>query len=124
VFGSDCVYYGSPQWQIETLWRFEIPEELREEFAYPELTKAAKRKILGLNSARLYKLPRADEASPHGVYRPVPADYADHIPTELSDVWRGSSLRFGGTGRSMTRPKCADRCRHAAPPRRASGGAD
>ena len=25
VFGSDCVWYGSPQWQIDALWRFQIP---------------------------------------------------------------------------------------------------
>jgi hypothetical protein len=56
VFGSDAVWYGSPQWQIEALWRFEIPEDLRQIYGYPKLTKAIKRKILGLNSARLYKL--------------------------------------------------------------------
>jgi len=83
VFGSDSVWYGSPQWQIEALWRFEIPEELRAQFGYPELTKAAKRKILGLNSARLYGLPSAGEASPHGKYKPVPADYESRIPDEL-----------------------------------------
>ena len=38
VFGSDCVFYGSPQWQIEALWRFQIPEEMRRRFGYPELT--------------------------------------------------------------------------------------
>jgi hypothetical protein len=86
VFGSDCVYYGSPQWQIEALWRFEIPDPLRERFGYPELTKAAKRKILGLNSARLYRLAGAAEGSPRGRYRPVPADYADHIPTALKTL--------------------------------------
>ena len=57
VFGSDCVFNGSPQWQIEALWRFQIPEEMRRRFGYPELTPTAKRKILGLNSARLYKIP-------------------------------------------------------------------
>ena len=35
-------------------WRFQIPEELRKKYGYPELTRRAKRKILGLNSARLY----------------------------------------------------------------------
>src|SRR4029077_5382108 len=38
VFGSDSVWYGSPQWQIESLWRFQIPEELRSKYGYPELT--------------------------------------------------------------------------------------
>jgi uncharacterized protein len=86
VFGSDSVWYGSPRWQIEALWRFEIPDALREEFGYPELTKAAKRKILGLNSAKLYKLPPAAEASPKGKYKPVPADYESQIPDELKTI--------------------------------------
>src|SRR5256714_9428007 len=57
VFGSDAVWYGSPQWQIEALWGFPIPEALRRRYGYPELTPRVKRKILGLNSARLYGLP-------------------------------------------------------------------
>jgi uncharacterized protein len=47
LFGSDSVWYGSPQWQIEALWRFEIPDDLRERYGYPQLTKRGKRKILG-----------------------------------------------------------------------------
>ena len=57
LFGSDSVHYGSPQWQIDALWRFEIPEAMRERWDYPELDEQAKRKILGLNAARIYKLP-------------------------------------------------------------------
>src|SRR5204863_8738 len=38
VFGSDAVWYGSPQWQIEALWRFQIPEAMRRRYGYPELT--------------------------------------------------------------------------------------
>jgi hypothetical protein len=30
LFGSDSVHYGAPQWQIDALWRFEIPEAMRE----------------------------------------------------------------------------------------------
>src|SRR6266566_10156710 len=59
VFGSDSLWYGGPQWQIEALWRFQIPESITDKWDYPELTRAAKRKILGLNSARLYGLPAA-----------------------------------------------------------------
>jgi hypothetical protein len=39
-------------------------------------------------------------------------------------VWPGFSLRSGGTGVSMTGPKCGDRCRHAGPPKRVRGGAE
>jgi hypothetical protein len=48
------------QWQIEALWRFQIPEELRQRYGYPALTERAKRKILGLTSARLYGLQAVD----------------------------------------------------------------
>jgi len=38
VFGSDSLWYGGPQWQIDALWRFQIPEDLRRRWHYPELT--------------------------------------------------------------------------------------
>ncbi len=38
VFGSDSVWYGSPQWQIEAMWRFQIPEDMRRRYGYPEFT--------------------------------------------------------------------------------------
>ena len=68
LFGSDSVWYGSPQWQIEALWRFQIPAALREKYGYPELTESAKRKILGLTSAKLYGIQAVDRGS----YKPVP----------------------------------------------------
>jgi hypothetical protein len=71
VFGSDSVWYGSPQWQIEALWRCQIPEAMREKYGYPALPESAKRKILGLTSARLYGIGTVDTGS----YTPVPKDY-------------------------------------------------
>jgi hypothetical protein len=56
VFGSDSLWYGGPQWQIEALWRSRIPDDIRDRWDYPQLTEGAKRQILGLNSARLYGL--------------------------------------------------------------------
>ena len=59
VFGSDSLWYGGPQWQIEAFWRSQIPDDIREKWDYPQLTEGAKRQILGGNSARLYGLPPA-----------------------------------------------------------------
>ena len=59
VFGSDSLWYGGPQWQIEALWRSQIPDDIADRWGYPPLTEGAKRHILGLNSARLYGLPAA-----------------------------------------------------------------
>jgi hypothetical protein len=71
VFGSDSLWYGGPQWQIDALWRFQIPEDIRQKWNYPQVTESAKRKILGLNSARLYGLPAAAKplGSDGGVYK-------------------------------------------------------
>ena len=52
VFGSDSL----SQWQIDALWRFQIPDQIQDKWKYPSLDHRAKRKILGLNSARLYGL--------------------------------------------------------------------
>ncbi len=95
VFGSDSVWYGSPQWQIEALWRFQIPEEMRKKFGYPELTERAKRKILGLNSAKLYGLQALDTGS----YKPVPKDYESRMTKELKTLLEFGQLKADNMSR-------------------------
>jgi hypothetical protein len=56
VWGTDSIFYGSPQGQIDAFRSFQIPSEYQERFGYPELTRAAKAKILGWNAARLYNI--------------------------------------------------------------------
>jgi predicted TIM-barrel fold metal-dependent hydrolase len=59
VWGTDSVFHGSPQWQIEALRRLEIPEEMRKKHGFAPLGPAngpVKSQILGLTSARLYEL--------------------------------------------------------------------
>jgi len=67
LWGTDSVWYGSPQWQIEALRRMEIPQELRRKFGFGPLGAAdggVKRAILGENAARLYRM-KAEK----GLYR-------------------------------------------------------
>jgi hypothetical protein len=54
LWGTDSIWYGTPQNQIEAFRSFEISPELQDQHGYPALTRAAKRRILGLNAARLY----------------------------------------------------------------------
>ena len=54
VWGTDSIWYGSPQDQIEAFRAFEITSEFQERYGYPALTDELKAKIFGLNSARLY----------------------------------------------------------------------
>jgi hypothetical protein len=57
LWGSDAIWYGSPQPQIMALRAFQITPEYRERYGYPELTAERKRKILGLNAAALFGVP-------------------------------------------------------------------
>ena len=55
--GTDALWTGSPQWQIEGLRRLEIPEDMQKKFGYAALGAAdgpIKTAIFGSNSARLY----------------------------------------------------------------------
>jgi hypothetical protein len=81
VFGSDAVWYGSPQWQIEALWRFQIPEEMQRKYGYPALTTEIKRKILGLNSAKLYGIKVGRNLARQ--FRPVPKDFPARMSPEF-----------------------------------------
>jgi hypothetical protein len=54
IWGTDCLWWGSPQWVIEAFKRLQISDELCEKFGYAKLTKQDKAKIFGLNAARLY----------------------------------------------------------------------
>jgi uncharacterized protein len=54
LWGTDSIWYGSPQDQIQAFRAFEITPELQERHGYPALTPARKAKILGTNAARVY----------------------------------------------------------------------
>jgi uncharacterized protein len=54
LWGTDSIWYGSPQPLIDAFRAFQIPEEYSARYGYPQLTPSAKEKILGLNAARLY----------------------------------------------------------------------
>jgi predicted TIM-barrel fold metal-dependent hydrolase len=88
VFGSDSLWYGGPQWQIDALWRFQIPEDIRQKWNYPQVTESAKRKILGLNSARLYGLPAAAKplGTDQGVYK------LGQLPNYAAHMQSGSAI--------------------------------
>jgi hypothetical protein len=54
LWGSEGIWLGSPQPQIEAFRTFQISEQLRDKYGYPELTPRIKAKIFGLSSAKLY----------------------------------------------------------------------
>lgn len=54
LWGTDSIWYGSPQDQIQLFRSFQISEQFQEEFGYPALTNDVKAKIFGGNAARLF----------------------------------------------------------------------
>ena len=56
LWGTDSIWYGSPQDQIQAFRTFQIAEQLREAHGYPTMTPALRAKVFGLNAARPYKL--------------------------------------------------------------------
>ena len=85
VWGTDCLFYGSPQPQIQALRAFQISEEFQERYGYPALTKDLKAKILGRNAARLYEIP------------PVPprCDFTRKELARIRQELRGGDLLLG-----------------------------
>ncbi len=66
VWGSDAVWTGAPQWQIEGLRRLEIPDEMQQKHGFAPLGSATgpvKSAIFGENSARLYDIEPTTYAS-------------------------------------------------------------
>ena len=69
VWGSDAIWTGAPQWQIEALRRLEIPAEMQQKHGFAPLGAAdgpVKKAIFGENSARLYNFTAAQRAALEG----------------------------------------------------------
>jgi len=56
LWGTDSIWWGSPQFAIDAFKNLQIPESLQEQFGYPALTTRDKKRIFGKNAAKLYKI--------------------------------------------------------------------
>ncbi|HEX4859392.1 MAG TPA: amidohydrolase family protein [Usitatibacteraceae bacterium] len=57
LWGTDSIWYGSPQDQIQAFRTFQIAPALRERYGYPAMTKALRAKVFGLNALKIYPVP-------------------------------------------------------------------
>jgi len=73
LWGTDSLWWGSPQWQIEAFRRLEMPDELTKRFGWKPLTDDVKRQIFGMNAAKVYGV------DPAAKRNPVPADYVEKL---------------------------------------------
>lgn len=89
-WGTDSIWYGSPQDQIETFRSFQISEKFQDQFGYPKFTDAMKEKIFGLNSARIYRLDMS-------LYQPAKqkADHLDNLRNNYMNNPNPSYATFG-----------------------------
>jgi hypothetical protein len=88
VWGTDSLWYGSPQWQIEAMRRLEIPRDMQRKHGFAPLggaTSAVKNAIFGFNSARLYDL-NLDPSS---------ADYSPMRPEQFAEISRAYNQAGG-----------------------------
>src|SRR5712692_47482 len=60
LWGTDSIWYGSPQDQIQAFRSFQISPALREKHGYAEITSDLRAKIFGRNAAKVYGLSSAE----------------------------------------------------------------
>ena len=90
LWGTDSIWYGTPQWQIEAFRRFEIPQALIDKHGYTPLTRAVKAQIFGLNAARVFGVD-VDAAR----YE-IPKDYVSRMKMAYLDDGADPSHRWYG----------------------------
>ncbi len=93
TWGSDALWTGSPQWQIEGLRRLEIPEDMQKKHGFKPLGDArgaVKTAIFGDNNARIYNInsKRAGLELSQDRFAALKRDYDESGP-------RPSNLRYG-----------------------------
>jgi len=57
LWGTDSIWYGSPQDQIQAFRTFQISDALAEKHGYPKMTPALRAKVFGRNALRVYSVP-------------------------------------------------------------------
>src|SRR6185503_10245829 len=92
LWGTDSIWWGSPQFAIDAFKNLQIPESMQEEFGYPALTDKRKERILGLNAAKLYGVKRRNREN----LCSVPADRIQQMQSALGGFRADRSLRTYG----------------------------
>ena len=90
LWGTDSIWYGTPQWQIEAFRRFEIPDALIEKHKYAPLTRQMKEQIFGLNAARLFGV------DANAKRNEIPKDYLSRMKMAYLEDGAAPSHRWYG----------------------------
>src|SRR5262249_26695113 len=73
IWGTDCLWWGSPQWAIDAFKRFQISDELCQKFGYTKLSRQDKAKIFGENAVKIYGIDLKAKRNP------LPADAIEQV---------------------------------------------
>src|SRR5215471_850559 len=90
LWGTDSIWYGTPQWQIDAFRRFEIPAGVVEQHGYAPLTRAVKEQIFGLNAARVFSV------DVNATRNEIPKDYLSRIKMAYVEEGPTPSHRWYG----------------------------
>jgi uncharacterized protein len=91
VWGTDALWTGSPQWQIEGLRRLEIPVDMQKKYGFAQLGAAdgpVKTAIFSGNSAHLYNYPPVSKWSKMDRFSALKEEYQKLGPSR-------TNLRYG-----------------------------
>jgi hypothetical protein len=101
MWGTDAIWYGSPQPQIMAMRAFQITTEFQDVYKYPALTDDVKAGIFGLNAAKLFGIDpsatrcalttdplsdKIDEAAAMRSDGALPSPWSPHGPTTRRQV--------------------------------------
>lgn len=108
LWGTDSIWYGSPQDQIQAFRAFQISREFQDRYGYPALTPQLKADVFGLSSAPIYGVDPAQacrraESDPLGrlktAYRADPRpSFATYGPRDAVEYRRFRFLHGVGPG--------------------------
>jgi len=77
LWGTDSIWYGSPQDQIQAFRTFQISKGLQQRFGYPKMTPALRAKVFGRNALKIYRV-SADVLKVHLPQDKVTQDRLDY----------------------------------------------
>jgi hypothetical protein len=89
LWGTDAIWYGSPQDQIQAFRTFQISREFQERYGYPALTPELKADVFGLSAAPIYRV------DPAQARRRAAGDPVDHLRASYREDPHPSFQTYG-----------------------------
>jgi len=106
VWGSECVWFNSPQPQIEAFRKFAISEQFQSQYGYPAITPEIRAKVFGLSGAKLYGI------DPNATRNQVDTSKLTMLRRDLDGELGGRRWMFKPLGGPRTRREFMDLWRY------------